>query len=201
MDWELYIQHVISGDIPMLPILLLYFLIVYRKRKKQVLAHLLLVFVFSFYLVGILTMTGIWWFRSFSPRFVLMPFLDMLRGPVPAALNLVLFMPLGFMLPALYQSFDKVRKVVVAAFLVSLSIEIVQMFGCGITDINDLITNTAGAFLGYYCYVSFCKTIGKPCRKLFYMEKEPQYEFFCLWLLSLFLMSKVSFHIFQIFFH
>ena len=29
-----------------------------------------------------------------------------------------------------------------------MSIEIIQMFGMGITDINDLITNTGGACFG-----------------------------------------------------
>ncbi len=34
----------------------------------------------------------------------------------------------------------------------SLSIELVQMFGRGSTDVNDLITNTVGAVIGYFIY-------------------------------------------------
>ena len=40
--------------------------------------------------------------------------------------------------------------------LFSLAVEIVQMFGWGSSDINDLMTNTVGACLGYilYCLLS-----------------------------------------------
>ena len=38
------------------------------------------------------------------------------------------------------------------AFALSLAIELTQMFGLGITDVNDLMTNTAGACLGLFLY-------------------------------------------------
>lgn len=46
----------------------------------------------------------------------------------------------------------------------SLSIELFQMFGMGITSINDLITNTLGACLGYFT----CKFIRKYYKKTFF---------------------------------
>ena len=52
-------------------------------------------------------------------------------------------------MPLLYDEFDKAGKVLLAGFLISVSVEIIQMFGCGATDINDLITNTIGACAGY----------------------------------------------------
>ena len=64
-------------------------------------------------------------------------------------LNIVLIIPLGFFLPLLYKKYDSLGKIALVGFLVSLSIEIAQMFGTGATDINDLITNTVGA-----CFVS-----------------------------------------------
>ena len=45
-------------------------------------------------------------------------------------------------MPLLYDEFDKAGKVLLAGFLISVSVEIIQMFGCGATDIKDLITNT-----------------------------------------------------------
>ncbi|MFR5387818.1 MAG: VanZ family protein, partial [Eubacterium sp.] len=44
-------------------------------------------------------------------------------------------------------------------------IEIVQMFGWGATDINDLIINTAGACLGYLIYYLVSKILPINFRK------------------------------------
>ena len=65
MDWDLYMQHLISGYIPAIPMLLIYFFVLYIKGKKQTLSHIILSFVFICYLFGILTMTGVWWFKPF----------------------------------------------------------------------------------------------------------------------------------------
>lgn len=50
-------------------------------------------------------------------------------------------------------------------FLFSLSIEIIQMFGWGATDINDLIINTVGACLGYLIYYLLSKILPINFRK------------------------------------
>ena len=65
----------------------------------------------------------------------------------------MLFVPLGFFLPLLYQGFASIRRAAGTGFLFSLSIELIQMFDMGTTDINDLITNTAGCCLGYGLYL------------------------------------------------
>src|SRR5699024_8792628 len=102
----------------------------------------------------------------FEPRIVLIPFLDMISGPVDTMLNVVLFVPLGFFLPLLWKKWEHIGSVALTGFLFSLSIEIVQMFGRGATDINDLITNTVGACLGYWIYKLLSKLISKEvCRK------------------------------------
>lgn len=50
--------------------------------------------------------------------------------------------------------------------IIEESIEIVQMFGRGATDINDLITNTVGACLGFFIYQLLSKLASKElCRK------------------------------------
>jgi len=60
--------------------------------------------------------------------------------------NLLLFMPFGF-LGALIS--DKQTKIVFFAFLFSLLMELLQyFFKLGVLDANDIILNTAGAFLG-----------------------------------------------------
>ncbi|MBR0040819.1 MAG: VanZ family protein [Oscillospiraceae bacterium] len=158
MDWELSIRHLICGYIPVFFALACYFILT-SKRKKLPICHIIVSFIFCFYLVGVLTMTGIWYLGSFAPRIVYIPFVDMIRGPVDTALNILLFFPLGLLLPIMYKRYDSIKKVALAGFLISLSIELVQMFECGATDINDLITNTIGACLGYF--------ISKYLRKIF----------------------------------
>ena len=44
------------------------------------------------------------------------------------------------------------------------------MFGWGSTDINDLITNTAGVCLGYLLYYLLSKVLPKNLKKQFQVE-------------------------------
>ena len=138
-------------------------------------------------------MTGIWYRQSFSPKIVYIPFIDMIRGPIDTVLNVFLFIPLGLFLPLLYYKFDKVGKVLLAGFLISLSVEIIQMFGCGATDINDLITNTVGACAGYGIYKVICKNLPEKWRKAFGIEgKECFIELSLLWVGTVTLMLIVQ---------
>ena len=120
-------------------------------------------------------MVGIHGFKTFSPRIVLVPFVDMISGPVDTILNVILFIPLGFFLPLLYKKYNRVNRVALTGVLLSISIEIVQMFGMGSTDINDLITNTVGTCLGYYIYKVVFKLVRKELRRKFQANKVYDY--------------------------
>ena len=154
MDWHFVAQHLLCGYFPEMVALGLYFIILRLAGKRQSVCRMFLSFTFCFYLIGVLTVTGICIRASFSPRIVIVPFVDMIRGPVDTALNVLLFIPMGFFLALLYERFDSIGKVAAAGFLLSLSVELVQMFGFGATDINDLITNTLGSCLGYGVYTA-----------------------------------------------
>lgn len=138
----------LSGYAFVLPGLAVYFVFLARSGRRQTAAHTAAAFVFCYYLIGILTTTGIREFHAFAPRLSLVPFVGMFRGP-DTAFNLLLFFPLGLFLPLLYRRFGRLLPVTAAGFVGSLSIELLQLFGMGTTDINDLITNTAGACLGF----------------------------------------------------
>lgn len=79
------------------------------------------------------------------------PFLTADFSMVP---NVIMCVPLGFLLPLLLSGIGRGRTVVLCA-LVSLGIEVVQLlqyiaFGNGRSvDVNDLIANTLGGLLGY----------------------------------------------------
>lgn len=164
----------ISGYVFVVPGVLLYFGYI-MKTKKQTLIHFVASIVFCYYLVGIFTMVGIHAFKTFSPRIVLVPFVDMINGPVDTILNVILFIPLGFFLPLLYKKYNRVNRIALTGFLFSISIEIVQMFGMGSTDINDLITNTVGTCLGYYIYKVVFKLVRKELRRKFQANKVNDY--------------------------
>ena len=148
------------------PGIILYFGALRKSAKRQTPLHITTAFIFCYYLIGILTMTGIGKLKAFDPTLVLVPFRDMISGPIDTMLNIILFVPLGFFLPLLYKKYRHIGSVALVGFLLSLSIEIVQMFGRGATDINDLITNTVGACLGFFIYQLLSKLASKElCRK------------------------------------
>lgn len=163
--------HSVSQYAFMILILILYFLYLKKSGRRQSRLHLIGVFLFCYYLIGILTMTGIGKLESFSPRLSLIPFADMINGPVDTILNVILFFPLGIFLPLLYKKYIRISQVAFTGFFISLSVEMVQMFGCGATDINDLITNTLGTCLGYLIYKVFSVRIGQTVSQKFYADK------------------------------
>lgn len=153
----------ISGYVFIVPVLLLYFLYLKKSGRKQSFLHITAVFVFCYYLFGILTVAGIGYTStmSFSPKISLIPFLGMITGPIDTILNLILFVPLGVFLPFLYKRYHHIKTVTLTGFLFSLSVEIVQMFGWGSSDINDLIIRLEPVWdIGFIiCYQKLCRII------------------------------------------
>ncbi|QKJ31653.1 VanZ family protein [Mucilaginibacter mali] len=68
--------------------------------------------------------------------------------------NVILFLPLGICLPMLWPQYFNFKRVLLTAFLFSLTIELTQLFSrqFGIyrsVDVDDVILNTCGAILGF----------------------------------------------------
>lgn len=152
MDWEFIFSHAISGYLPITVILILYFIVLKLFGNRQSKGHIILTFIFSFYFAGVSASTGICLKPNFSTKFSLIQFIDMIREQKDTILNIILFLPLWFFLPLLYQKYNSLSKGLLLGFIFSLSIEITQIFGFGTTDVNDLITNTVGSDLGYGIY-------------------------------------------------
>ena len=55
-----------------------------------------------------------------------------------------MFIPLGFLLPMIWSEFRAVKKVALAGFLLSLTIELNQLFSLRGIATDDLIANTLG---------------------------------------------------------
>ena len=64
--------------------------------------------------------------------------------------NVVMFVPLGFFQPYLLSSLRKWHKTMLTTVVLIFSVEVVQYItGLGSCDIDDLILNLAGAWIGY----------------------------------------------------
>lgn len=98
-------------------------------------------------------------------RYNLKPFFEIRRGIehidavgyryvlVNIAGNIAAFMPFGFLLPFITERRMQTGKVLVYSFLLSLSAETIQLLSrTGAFDVDDLILNTVGGVLGYWCY-------------------------------------------------
>ncbi len=110
-----------------------------------------LYFLFALYLVGVISVVGLpnITYIRFEPNVNLIPFRDMMAGSIATVLNVVMFIPLGFFLPLLWLPYRSAVKTVLFGFSLSLAIELLQMFTFRATDVNDLITNTLGALIGW----------------------------------------------------
>lgn len=74
--------------------------------------------------------------------------------------NIIGFMPLGILLPALFLSFRSIWRIALAAFCISLLFETTQLLtGLGSFDVDDIILNTAGGIAGYVVYLILKKIL------------------------------------------
>lgn len=102
----------------------------------------------------------------FHPQINLLPFSDFgePRFFMLSALNILMTVPLGVLLPLCWRQYQRFPRALAAGFLTSLTIELSQMFCFRATDIDDLILNTLGAALGFFLgkliFGRFWKTAG-----------------------------------------
>ena len=70
-------------------------------------------------------------------------------------LNVIMFMPLGFLLPLIWRRYRRMGRTVLTGFCMSLSIELLQLFCLRVTDVDDLTMNTLGTAVGFCCWIVF----------------------------------------------
>ena len=79
--------------------------------------------------------------------------------------NIVLFIPFGYFI-SYYCNAKKGRYSIIIAFITSLTIETIQMNIGRSFDIDDIILNVIGGFIGYLFYIIFDKLFSKASLKL-----------------------------------
>ncbi|MBM6616594.1 VanZ family protein [Bacillus suaedaesalsae] len=138
------------------------FAMVFKARKFSVKQCTLLV-TFAIYVAGVIHFTffpidvNIGMYANQTPWYKTINYIPILTIDVQTfLLNIIMFIPLGMFLPFLNQENSSVKRITTIGFYSCLSIELLQCIikitlGSGrSTDINDLLTNTLGAVIGYY---------------------------------------------------
>lgn len=137
--------------IPAAVVLIPVFILLYFKRYNRDLKKCALCCVFCLYLSAVFVLVGIPNVTYFRPEvnLNLIPFKGMMQDLKNGILNVILFVPLGFLLPVLWQNFRRMGACFAFGLGLSLAIELMQMLTFRATDVNDMITNTAGTLLGF----------------------------------------------------
>lgn len=79
-----------------------------------------------------------------------------LRGWQFLILNILMFVPFGFLLPLLHHRFQKFYYTLIAALLFTMFIELFQLAtGIGIFEFDDIFNNFLGALIGYGIIMAF----------------------------------------------
>ena len=146
-----------------LPALLCYGVLhsVYRSKGiREPRFRLLMILVLSVYVAGVFFFTGagtVYDIRQYgldamATQANLSPFSDKSIDVVAYLLNVVLFLPLGFLLPLLWPKQAKLWKILLTGVAFSLLIELSQLLNIRNSDIDDLLLNTLGAVVGFALY-------------------------------------------------
>ncbi|HAT90109.1 MAG TPA: VanZ family protein [Roseburia sp.] len=139
--------EIMAAAIFIVPIWCMYNKLCFHSWKRTI-AYM----VFGFYLTAVLALVGFPDIISLKINFTvnIIPFIDMVSDFSNACLNILLFVPFGFLLPILWENFRNVKRVAFMGLITTFFIEISQIFTFRTTDINDIITNTVGTMIGYY---------------------------------------------------
>lgn len=149
----------IAGFLPLLLMMALFhFIILKNDRKnhmKTAIPHIASAYIFCYAVVCILSVTGIpsIHYMELNAIISLVPFDEIFTNFHQYALNILLFIPIGFLLPMLWKKFEKKHLTILCGFFFSLSIELIQLFNNRVTDIDDLLMNTAGTTIGYFLFL------------------------------------------------
>jgi len=104
------------------------------------------------------------------PFKTILPYLLGKKGLIIAGINLmgniVLLVPIGFLVPFVFRNITW-RKALVVAVAAGFAIEGTQtLFHVGIFDIDDIILNGIGVMVGYWAFTIFAKhRADRSCRK------------------------------------
>ena len=127
-----------------------------KYKPKFVLYEEILILIFAIYILMFFQIVTYQDVISYGNNFI--PFKELTRYPIGSSLfyrnvigNILLFMPYGFF-ASYYLRLDKKKIALLLIFIVSISIEIVQLVIGRCFDVDDILLNIIGGMLGYFLY-------------------------------------------------
>ena len=163
---------------PLVPFLIIGGILLHDRRKKGEgisRGTVLPTLVFALALTGVWTATGsgtLYDLLRFQPpvpraQINLVPF-SRTVDPAGYFLNIVMLVPAGFLIPLLMGERGSFFKTCLSGFLISALAEISQLFNHRSTDVDDLLTNTLGAALGWTLFLLWKKLRGERAEEKFF---------------------------------
>ncbi len=139
--------EMVAASVFIIPVFFLYNKFIFHNLKQA-----LIYMVLAFYLVAVFALVGFPSIISIHFDFTVnvFPFVGMASDFSNACLNVLLFVPLGILLPMLWDKYRNMKSTLLFALCMTVGIEFSQIFTLRTTDINDIITNIAGTLLGYF---------------------------------------------------
>lgn len=143
----------ISSIIFVIPVVAILQYAIFRQRNFN---QFIAILIFALYSIAVFSIVGVPTVGTFKINFNLnlIPLVDIVNSPLEytknTILNIILFIPLGFLVPAIWKNYRSIKTIFFMGLAISISIEILQLFTFRLTDIDDLITNTTGTVIGYY---------------------------------------------------
>lgn len=157
-----------------------------RIGRKARLSHYVWIYIFLIYIWMVFEVTGVGTIGD-----VLRTETDLIVGGINLKpfdcidigylMNIVMCVPLGFLLPFIWEQCRDIRKTILLGALFSLSIEITQLFNWRATDIDDFVANTCGVLTGYLIWKVFVRICGEHLK----CGEEESYEALIYIILSL----------------
>ena len=132
----------VSAAIFVIPALAILQCTIYRKWEFKPFCVKL---IFAFYAIALFSVVGVPAVGIFQVDFGLnlIPFADIVNSPFAymknTILNIILFIPMGFFVPAVWKNFRSFKTMFFMGLAVSLGIELLQIFTFRLTDIDDLL--------------------------------------------------------------
>lgn len=150
-----------------IPFFIVFMLIRNNHTKKKLLfpkTYYATIIIFALYIIGVYHFTGAgtlyngltYQLEMQEYQFNFIPFSNDV-DITAYLLNILLFIPLGFLTPYLWQKMDNLVYLIGAGFGFSLFIEISQLLNNRRSDIDDLILNSFGAVVGFALYKLWTK--------------------------------------------
>ena len=174
MDELIFLGYeILSALIPFLIVLVLFRSTQKKKGVSYTRYSFITIVVFAVYIVGVYHFTGagtiydglMYQFEWRKDQFNWIPFSNNI-DVVAYILNIVLFVPLGLLVPIIWKKLSKFPDILATGFLFTILIEVSQLLNNRRTDIDDILLNVLGAVVGFGLFKIFDKvTKSKFCVK------------------------------------